>query len=72
MTDFLYARPSILEGIGRNVDLFGVLNNYNASRSNEEADRIALDSDWSAVYNDLYAAFNKTKCQLETRKTAAL
>jgi hypothetical protein len=69
MTDFLYARPSVLEGIGRNIDLFGVLNTYNTSRSGEEADSIAIASDWFAIYNDLYSAYNKTICQLEKRKT---
>lgn len=70
MTDFLYARPSALEGIGRNIDFFGVMNNYNSSQSGEEADKRALYSDWLAVYHDLYTAFNVTKCQLETKKTA--
>ncbi|MDR2729443.1 MAG: hypothetical protein LBB81_00910 [Treponema sp.] len=70
MTDFLFARPSVLEGIGRNVDLFGVLNTYNFSRSGAEADRKALNSDWQAVYNDLYEAYQDTVCQIESRKTA--
>jgi hypothetical protein len=70
MTDFLFARPSILEGIGRNMDLFGVLNTYNFSRSVAEADRKALYSDWQAVYNDLFKAYQDTVCQIESRKTA--
>jgi len=48
MTDFLCARPSVLE----------------------EADRIAFDSDWFAVYGDMHAAYNSTAWQLDpTRNT---
>jgi hypothetical protein len=32
MTDFLFARPSFLEGIGRNIGLFGMLNLYDTSQ----------------------------------------
>jgi hypothetical protein len=70
MTDFLFARPSILEGIGRNIDLFGILNTYNFSRTGEEADLKALRNDWQALYNDLYKAYEDTICQIESRKTA--
>jgi hypothetical protein len=70
MTDFLFARPSVIEGIGRNVDLFGVLNNYNFSRFGAEADRKAFYSDWLMVYEDLFKAYQDTICQIEPRKTA--
>jgi len=69
MTDFLYARPSVLEGIGRNIDLFGVLNYYNISQNGEEADNTAIANDLLAVYTDLYNAYSNTICQIETRKT---
>lgn len=72
MTDFLYARPSVIEGIGRNIDLFGILNTYNFSRSVAEADRRAFCSDWQAVYDDLYKAYQNAVCQIESRKTAKL
>jgi hypothetical protein len=70
MTDFLFARPSILEGIGRNIDLFGILNTYNFSRTGAEADKKAFFSDWQAIYNDLYNAYEDTICQIESRKNA--
>ena len=70
MTDFLYARPSVLEGIGRNMDFFGSMNQYNYSQSGEEADRMAVAADWLAVFTDLQNAYNETVCQLETKKTA--
>jgi hypothetical protein len=71
MTDFLFARPSILEGIGRNIDLFGVMNNYNYSNSGTEADIKALMNDWAVVYEDLYKAYNSMVCQIEPKKTGA-
>ena len=70
MTDFLFARPSVLEGIGRNIDLFGVLNQYNDAPSEQDADKRALSADWAVVYKDLYKAFYDTIWQLETKKNA--
>ena len=52
MTDFLFARPSILEGIGRNVDLFGVLNVYNTSKNGYEADLKARRNDIKVLKGD--------------------
>jgi len=72
MTDYLYARPSILEGIGRNIDFFGSLNTYNYSSSNDMADKVALASDFYAIYADFYAAYQKTICQQEKRKIDVL
>jgi hypothetical protein len=70
MTDFLFARPSVLEGIGRNIDLFGVMNTYNFSENEAEADSKAMLNDWIAVYGDLYKAYNGMVCQVEAKKTA--
>ena len=67
MTDYLYARPSILEGIGRNIDFFGVLNRYNSSKSDVDADRKAILSDWLAVYGDMQKAYIQTKCQIAAK-----
>jgi hypothetical protein len=67
MTDYLYARPSILEGIGRNFDFFGGLNRYNFSKSDLEADKKAIMSDWLAIYGDMQKAYVHTKCQIEEK-----
>jgi hypothetical protein len=67
MTDYLYARPSILEGIGRNLDFFGALNRYNASESEYDADSTAFMADWLAVYNDMQKAYAQTKCQITAK-----
>jgi len=68
MTDFLYARPSTLEGIGRNMDFFGSMNEYNYSPSGEEADSLAIAADWLAIFKDFHKAYGDTICLLEGRK----
>jgi len=59
MTDFLYARPSIIEGIGRNVDLFGVLNTYNVSKDGHEADTKARRNDIETLRKDYQTAYEE-------------
>ena len=46
MSDYLFARPSLLEGIARNIDLFGTLNEYNTLS-------FSIEADLQAHYNDL-------------------
>lgn len=65
MSDFLFARPSILEGIGRNIDLFGVLQAYNYSDRSEDADMLALKSDYLALCADANTAFQTLKRSYE-------
>ena len=55
-TDFLYARPSFAEGVGRLMDFGNALNEYNRSATPREADERALRADWYAVGDDLRAA----------------
>jgi len=69
MTDYLYARPSIMEGIGRNMDFFGSMNSYNYSKNGDEADKIAIANDLLAIYLDFYKTLYNTLCQIETKKT---
>lgn len=51
--DFLFARPSVWEGIGRILDFGNTLNEYNNS---SEPDEIALRLDWVCVGNNLRQA----------------
>ncbi|MDR1256355.1 MAG: hypothetical protein LBJ86_01250 [Spirochaetaceae bacterium] len=52
MSDYLFALPSVLEGIGRNIDLFGLLNVYNSSGNEISADEKAFAADLVALKND--------------------
>ena len=60
-TDFLFARPSFLEGLARVVDFFGVLQEYNTSSTPESADLRAMRADWEAVGADLWKVLERTQ-----------
>lgn len=52
-SDFLYAKPSFLEGVARLVDFGGTLNEYNFSQTGDEADARATWMDWAVVGQDM-------------------
>ena len=58
-SDFLYARPSFLEGVARIFDLRGTLNEYNVSPTGKEADAVAIWSDWAAIGQDMRDAIGE-------------
>jgi hypothetical protein len=53
VNNYLFADPSKVEGVGRLFDLGGTLQQYNASRTEQEADFKALLNDWLAIGNDI-------------------
>lgn len=55
-TMFLFARPSLLEGIARIVDIGGTLNAYNTALTGSQADGLAMQTDVAALREDLAAA----------------
>ena len=52
----LFAKPTLLRGMARVLDIGSTMNIYNDSDSINEADEIALASDWYAVGEDLSEA----------------
>jgi hypothetical protein len=68
MSDFLFARPSLLEGIGRNIDLFGILNSYNYSQNGREADLKAMQNDVEALRKDFYIAYGIVENGLKNKE----
>ncbi len=52
-SDFLFSMPSFLKGMGRTLDLFGTMDEYNTSTSPEEADSRALMQDGLAIKRDM-------------------
>lgn len=60
-SDYLFARPSFIEGVGRIVDLGGALNTYNKSRTPEEADARAVYEDWKALGHDVKLALEQLR-----------
>ena len=55
-TDFLFAEPSFLEGMGRLFDFGDNMTEYNVSPTTTIADHIAIYLDYAAVGNDIYNA----------------
>lgn len=58
-SDFLFAQPSLWEGMGRLLDFGNFLTEYNTSPTSRIADEAALAMDWQAVYGDLWSAFEE-------------
>lgn len=56
-TDFLFARPSFLRGVGTVIDLRG-RKIYNESETESEADSRAILSDWYTIGEDMKGALN--------------
>ena len=55
-TDFLFVQPSFLSGTARVLDLGATFDSYNFSDTPEEADRLAIMSDFYTIGNDLRIA----------------
>ena len=55
----LFSQPTFLSGAARSLDLGGVFNSYNYSPSPDEADRMAIASDWYAVGADLLVSLRR-------------
>ncbi len=58
MSDFLFGKVSVMEGIGSIINLSGSMPEYNQSVSGEEADSRAIYNDFAAVGTDLFVAEN--------------
>ena len=65
MTDYLFARPSFLSGVGSIADIAGSAHVYNSWPTPAEADAWALYSDWLAVGKDLWAAMGTVAAEIE-------
>lgn len=58
-SDYLFARPSFIEGVGRILDLSNCLTAYNDSPSPGLADARAIYQDWKAIGHDLRVAMER-------------
>ena len=67
MSDFLFARPSVLEGAGRVIDLFGVLQVYNSCDTPAEADATAMAQDIAALKTDFRGAWATMRRRHESK-----
>jgi hypothetical protein len=55
-SDFLFAKPSPINGAARFFDFGATFDRYNVSTSEDEADARALHSDWAIVGQDIGSA----------------
>jgi len=66
---FLFARPSVWEGVARIIDFGNTLNEYNYSSA---PDDIALRTDWLIVGDTLRRAMTSYAGQIEKDRYATL
>ncbi len=59
MSEFLFARPTLLSGAARALDLMGLFDFHDFSPRDKEADGRAIFADWRAVGDDLYWAMDQ-------------
>lgn len=62
-SELLFARPSFLEGMARLFDFGNTLSEYNNSLTPEQADRLAIASDWRAIGLDMRHAMDEFASQ---------
>lgn len=55
-SDYLFAKPSFIRGMGRTFDPWGTPEPYNWSPTSEEAEAIAASVDWDQVAQDVSRA----------------
>jgi len=60
----LCVRPSFLEGIARIFDVGNTLNEYNSCLTPEQADFLALYSDWRAIGLDYVCALEDAQKEM--------
>lgn len=60
-SDFLFARPSLLSGAARTLDIGGTFDRYNESAGSADADRRALAADVRSIGRDFYRAIDAFK-----------
>ncbi|MBR6899837.1 MAG: hypothetical protein IKN29_06060 [Bacteroidales bacterium] len=56
-TDFLFANPSFMLGMGSLMGIFSEYYTFNTSETEVKADRKAMESDFAVAGSDLYSAF---------------
>ncbi len=68
-TMILFANPSFIEGMARIMDLGATLEEYNESKTGDEADYFALRNDWKAIGKDYIKAIEIVEQEIHEQKT---
>jgi len=64
-SNYLFARPSFVEGMARMMDVSNSLNTYNQSRNGPEADARAIYEDWKALGHDVRVSLEQLRQSAE-------
>jgi len=62
-SDFLVARPSAVSGIARFFDFGATFDEYNSSRTTDEADANSMYADWAVVGDSIRSAACRFKAK---------
>jgi len=65
LTDYFFAMPSFLSGIGRSLDVGGKFDEYNFAATPEETDAIAIYIGFRAVGKDMMSAYSRFEREFE-------
>lgn len=68
MSDYLFAQPSFLSGMGRVMDLGGAFDDYNFSPTPQMADARGLVADVAAVGREMREAIVRVEAELPSTR----
>lgn len=57
-TDYLFSKNSFLIGMGSILNIFSSYYAFNSSRTEKQADSIAIESDFGVIGKDIYSVIN--------------
>ncbi len=60
-TDYLFSKGSFLTGMGSILSIFAPFYTFNGSRSEKQADRTAIESDFGVIGQDIYSVLRSYK-----------
>lgn len=63
-SEFLFARPTLLEGVARILDFGNTMQEYNTSLTGQQADFRALRSDWLQISADMRQSVEQFQGQI--------
>jgi len=69
-SDFLVAQPTFMSGVSRSLDVMASFDAYNASATDTEADRRALECDWRVIGQDLRSVLDAEALRHQTTTPA--
>lgn len=66
-TNILFPKTSFISGVGSSFNVFGNYYKFNTSKTSQESDFKAIESDWGVVGQDIQKAIKELKKQLSLK-----